>query len=755
MRSPSIALLGVLSLSSWLPAQVDPTAQPELSGVADGVGLQGLEQPGTWIGGGPDYRVRFGAEGVCFTPALGAAAEREESLNFVFLGLERGGRPVAEVHGAEPTAQDQRVLYPRGAGVWERWDLVQEGVELSYLVPERPAGQGDLVARLAIQSSLGVPIARAEGGLQFLNARGEGVFVDEVFGVDNNGLRVSGELRFADGELELVLPHDFVESAAYPLVIDPLVGGVVGVATSPTFGESRPDLAYDASTDSYLVVWERSFSGTSSDIRGQRVNSLGARIGGTIFFGSSGRGKRPQVANLNTPDQWVVVWQEEEPLLLGGTRWSIELATVRATTGAIVHTAEVTASTAGVQEDPDVGGTGPKEVGQPSDAIVVWRDDDLGRIRSRRYSVTGAGTLDVGSSFTVFADTAIGPQVFTRPRISKTCGVYGRHLVVCERKSALLEPNIVGRVMLRNGTMESGTISITTSSAEEYDADVDGLDTRFVVAWGKRDVSVYTVEARTVEYSLSTQSATLTPVQQVSPLGSSRVHTAPVVGFGLAKSYIAYQSFFLFTSFADIEVRGVNTGNCVACESTLVLQATFSAPNDKVAIASAHSGGAYYDDRLLVGWSSLVGDNSDVVVQALKNNAGGGTVVNNGGGCGQGGVPTFSPGPAIGTNWFIFGIVDLPVDSPVSVFNVSVPGSPTLACGPCVSNPLQTTSVALTQTSDGLTSEASTVSTIPCVPGLVGVTFDVQWTSLTPSSSPCSLFPGLSVSDSYRLTIGQ
>ena len=752
MHSPAIALLGLLFLSPGLRAQPVGTPQtPDLQSAADSVGLQALDQPDAWIGGGPDYRVRFGSEGVRFTPALGSGAEREESLNFVFLGLERGGRPVAEVHGAEPTAHGRRVLYPRGAGVWERWDLVREGVELSYSVPERPAGHGDLVARLAVQSTLGAPGPRAEGGLTFLNARGQGVFVDEVFGVDNNGLRVAGELRFVDGVLELVLPHDFVESAAYPLVIDPLVGGVVGVATSTTFDETRPDLAYDASTDSYLVVWERSFSGTSSDIRGQRVNSLGAPIGGTIFFGSSGRGKRPQVANLNTPDHWVVVWQEAEQLLLGGTRWSIELATVRATTGAIAHTAEVTSSTAGVQEDPDVGGTGPKEVGQPSDAVIVWRDDDLGRIRSRRYSVTATGTLDMGSSFTVFSDSVIGLQIYARPRISKTCGVYGRYLVVCERRSALLNPDIVGRIVRRTGAVEGSTISIANNSGPETAADVDGLDTRFVVVWDREGSGSHLIEARTVDYSLATLAATLTPVQLIA---ASLDEPRPAIGFGLAKSYIAYRTYETLTT-GTIRIRGVNTSNCATCEPTLVADTVVFDAGHTTAIASTHSGGAYYDDRLLVAWSKYVGSNADVAVHALKNNTGGGTVVNNGGGCGQGGTLTFSPGPAIGTNWFIFGIVGLPVDSAVSVFNLSVPGSPTLACGPCVSNPFQNTSVVLTQTSDGITAEASTVSTIPCVLGLVGVTFDVQWTSLTPSASPCSLFPGLSVSDSYRLTIGQ
>jgi hypothetical protein len=50
---------------------------------------------------------------------------------------------------------------------------------------------------------------------------------------------------------------------------------------------------------------------------------------------------------------------------------------------------------------------------------------------------------------------------------------------------------------------------------------------------------------------------------------------------------------------------------------------------------------------------------------------------------------------------------------------------------------------------------ASGVATIPCNPALVGAQFVAQWTTYTPSSSACSLFPGFSLSDRWRVTIGQ
>jgi hypothetical protein len=43
---------------------------------------------------------------------------------------------------------------------------------------------------------------------------------------------------------------------------------------------------------------------------------------------------------------------------------------------------------------------------------------------------------------------------------------------------------------------------------------------------------------------------------------------------------------------------------------------------------------------------------------------------------------------------------------------------------------------------------------IPWDPTLLGAQLDAQWTSLTPTSAPCPLIPGASISNRLRLTLG-
>ena len=64
--------------------------------------------------------------------------------------------------------------------------------------------------------------------------------------------------------------------------------------------------------DVYLVVWQRHFSSTNTDVRGVRVDADGAVVGSVIGVRNSGvRSRSPRVANVATRDTFVVVWTEE------------------------------------------------------------------------------------------------------------------------------------------------------------------------------------------------------------------------------------------------------------------------------------------------------------------------------------------------------------------------------------------------------------------------------------------------------------
>ena len=173
------------------------------------------------------------------------------------------------------------------------------------------------------------------------------------------------------------------------------------------------------------------------------------------------------------------------------------------------------------------------------------------------------------------------------------------------------------------------------------------------------------------------------------------------------------------------------------------------------AVATPTSGGAYWDDRGLLTWS-ILGAGGDIKAQMLHNNKQQGSTENIGGGCGAGGTVQFSAPPSIGSSWWYTSVVGLPVDSLATIVNfASADPSTSLTCGTCAWMPFGISYSPPMQVDPLQGKVASGVATIPCNPALVGAKLTVQWTTLTPSSSPCSLFPGFALSDRYRVTIGQ
>ena len=222
------------------------------------------------------------------------------------------------------------------------------------------------------------------------------------------------------------------------------------------------------------------------------------------------------------------------------------------------------------------------------------------------------------------------------------------------------------------------------------------------------------------------------------------------------KTWIAWreQTTFLGTS-SSLQLKGFDSLSCVACEGAFKLDGLTGTGAQHVAVATPTSGGAYYDDRGLATWS-IVGLGGDVKAQLLTNNKQQGTSENLGGGCGAGGTIGLSAPASIGSSWWWSYVIGLPADAVQTWINFSFADpSTSLTCGSCSWMPFQLSYSPPLQFDPLQGNVASGVATIPCNPALVGAQFVAQWTTYTPSSAPCSLFPGFSLSDRWRVTIGQ
>lgn len=226
------ALVALLLLCNSLLAQIGATTRESF-----GVGVV----EGEVRAGGPDYAARFASDGVHYLALSHRRGVDAASLRYRFAAVARGGRDrLVRAAAAAPTVAGQEVHYEHG-GVREVYAAQVDGIEQSFVIAQRPDGEGDLVVRGAIATDLPLTSASASG-LCF-ERDGHGVTFGAVTGIDANGVRMSGTLQLRGNTLELTLPAAFVEHAAYPLTVDPLIGSAFTVGNVAGVDDNLPAIA--------------------------------------------------------------------------------------------------------------------------------------------------------------------------------------------------------------------------------------------------------------------------------------------------------------------------------------------------------------------------------------------------------------------------------------------------------------------------------------------------------------------------------
>ena len=156
--------------------------------------------------------------------------------------VERGGGVVERI-GAD--------------GVVERYEPVSEGVEQSFLIPQRP--EADYTVEAALESNL--PARRIEDGVQF----GERLVYRKAVAVDAAGARLPLAIEYAAGRVRMAIPASWLATAVFPVILDPLIGlanPVEGGTASPNSSQSGPvylhnGLTYNAGLDRWLEAHRR------------------------------------------------------------------------------------------------------------------------------------------------------------------------------------------------------------------------------------------------------------------------------------------------------------------------------------------------------------------------------------------------------------------------------------------------------------------------------------------------------------------
>ncbi len=376
------------------------------------------EADGELVGLGDGYKAFFDAEGLLFIPALGDAVQTNQGLRLTLESVRRGAQTVYSHPGGRlPAVSGQEVVYDHG-GISERYEVRPEVVEQSFVFQREPGAEGDLVVRLRVET----PLTASTGqGLERLELRAGdvgGVDIGRVLGIDADGRRAGGHMNYSGTHLELVLPHDFVATAAYPLVLDPPIGGnwTVSGPSGASATHRKPDVAYLATRDRYMVVWEIAMSASDTDLFGVLTTPSGARPVPIfpIDVSTATDVREPAVASVRIGSKFVVAYQRGAV----GSR-DIVARSVDGTTGAVASLQTI-AATGADEYEPDIGG----EATTVDDELpIVWADASSG-IRWAECTINASGSI-TPVRFNQISNT----RTARRPAITQSGGSQGIYAV--------------------------------------------------------------------------------------------------------------------------------------------------------------------------------------------------------------------------------------------------------------------------------------------------------------------------------------
>lgn len=702
---------------------------------------------------GPNWLATFDEHGATFVPALGNQAPRRQDLALAAVELRRGDVRVA-LGSDEPSHDGRTVSFERAPGVTERFEATLAGLEHSLIVDGPIGGDGDLVVRVELRGEVGDSGSRRSDGTHRFGREQGGVSYGRLFGIDARGTRCDGDVRLAPGGLELVLPDSFVDTAQWPLLLDPVVGSIFGISNpaggSPTFAEadSNPVVAFDDTTNNYMAVWERRFA-ANDDVRVfyQRFDSNGQSVGSHFAVSTSTLAYEPRIVNLNEYDRFAISWIQE----LGGVK-ELRLRTAPAVPGTLSNILVLADSTSSTF-DHDLAGEVVVASGVKARAFAVWNDTTAG-VQLARVLVPLTADIFVESTTTVAPDPGIFDS-FRTPRIARSTSSDGRLGVAWVRFNSLASTTkAYATVIDRTGAVLHTPQLVSGAASVIWRLDIDGggsNPSRYVVAWVTNDASFeYIVEAAALASTNSLVAAapvelhsqvnlTSFPVSVGWRSGSAfvvyndggtvrKLLVDPVTGsaVGAANSVFAYNSSLppLINSFTDAEIcMNASGGKANDAGGVVVTGSRFSLDT---------SPGVYFAESV-----------SGRFVTAFSPAA---TVVNLGGGCGNVGTIAVPQPPAIGNGTFSIRI-DASPSATFAVLNIAPPQT-LQSCGAC--------SFALPGTTFlvQIVSQSTTVNLpIPANAALSGAKALAQWFVFTPGDAPCGFVPDFSATNVLELTL--
>ena len=313
---------------------------------------------------GSNYKAEFNSGGVTYRPLGG------KTMTFSLMDASVGSQRLTLNSDAVPTRDGDTISIDRGAFV-EHYGLTHNTIEQLFTIEELPA-HGNLVLRIAADTPNMIATANSDG-LEFKGDQTEVKYSKAVL-VDAIGATTALSTKLINDVIEIRVNGSTLDRAAFPITIDPVISNSTPFTYLP-YQYSKPDVAYDATNNRFVLVAEFHYAADDHDIYSILLNASGVPIPGTFAYVdlTGVNWRNPKVANNNIAKKFMVVAEHG----LDGYR-GIWGNTVDPATGAHGEQFPVVAYDGKEKINPDIGGD--SLLAPPTHFLVVWEsvfsDDD-------------------------------------------------------------------------------------------------------------------------------------------------------------------------------------------------------------------------------------------------------------------------------------------------------------------------------------------------------------------------------------------
>jgi hypothetical protein len=677
---------------------------------------------------GHDYKASFADGALTYVPALGTAAAANRPLTLRLRDIRCGSALLFDTANSPTGAVqvgDRHITIHHGDFV-ERYDTRPDGVEQSFVLARRPLARGDLVVRCRVETALTCR-ERDDGTLFWHDGTVGGVTIGAVTGIDASNRRCAGTLHLVEQMLELRLPAAFVDSAAYPLTLDPLLG--TGFLIGDSFDDDDPVDAAQGAVDGHtLVVFRRTFSYFDWDIRAQRVAADGSLVGTVLSIALTPTNEgEPSVCYVRNRNRHVVCWNEA-PVPFGP--WTLRARSVAGSTLGTAITVSGTAGSAG--DNASMAGdrsfTGTK-------ALVAWHGNSgtANAVWTSAIDVSSTGSLTAAAPYNVTAAPSAANTPFQLARSRTPTSIV---LLGSTSESALSTHHATP--LTYDGTLAGPAMDVFSSVnllPRAFALDGDGID--HLAAW-RSDAGA--LHARPITWNGTTLVA-----GPVSAIGGT-TGLALAVGF-LGERFVVVWTAPTVNPFDD-DLRGIALKpDCSACSHEFSL-ATVVRPNARSPIVAPDFAGASGSSQALLAWdetnatqpfyASVTGQRFAAMVGVPP--------VSLSTGCGNGGTASALGPFAPGNEAFTFTLSGGDPTAPYAILSLNL-GAPPVVCGCELTDPIATVAMLAI-------SGTARFTFLPwCDPQFLGTQIEFQWLLYGAAASPCPLVPTLVASNRMLVTL--